>query len=710
MHRSHKVAGAAPPEAASPESPATPDLDSPSLFFNRELSLLDFQKRVLDEAKDAANPLLERLNFLAIVSSNLDEFFMVRVAVLKQKLASGGVEKSMDGRGVPELLDAIAAGVACLETEAYRTFREDLMPALKREGIRVLDYRAVTAAERKLADAYFRETVFPVLTPLAVDPGRPFPHISNLSLNLAVQVKGAEDTVKFARLKVPSTLPQLVAVKTKDHAEGVVCVWLEQLICANLATLFQGMEIVEAHPFHVTRDAEVAIQELESDDLLETIEEAVWRRRFRSVVRLQVGVSIPPHILSFLVENLEASASDVYRVEGPLALSRLRELHSLDYPGLKFKNFSPHTPPELMPKSKEDLFSVIRREDVLLHHPFESFQPVVDFIRKAARDPDVLAIKMTLYRVGRNSPIVKALLGAIEEGKQVSVLLELKARFDEESNIEWARALEREGVHVIYGLVGLKVHSKIAMVVRREGDTIRRYVHMGTGNYNPATARLYTDISLFTCDEEIGADACELFNHLTGYAATHHFRKLLVAPINMRSRIEELIRREIDLARAGESGHVILKTNALEDAGMIKLLYEASQAGVRVDLLVRGICCLRPGVPGVSQNIQVASIVGRFLEHSRIYYFRAGGREEVYVGSADLMPRNLNRRIEVLYPIGNPRLIRRLRDEILGEYLSDQVNARRLQSDSSYQWTLRSESASGQDSHARFLAGTPRGQ
>jgi len=536
-----------------------------------------------------------------------------------------------------------------------------------------------------------------VLTPLAFDTGRPFPHISNLSLNLGVVVRDAQGEEKFARVKIPNTLPQLVTVGPQQF------VWLEQLIAANLLALFPGLEVVEAHPFHVTRDAEVAIQELESDDLLETIEEAVWRRRFRAVIRLQVDRGIPPAIVKLLAEELDVEERAVYRVDGPLDLSRLRQLYTIDRPDLKYKPFSPHTPAELQPRAKEDIFSLIRREDVLLHHPFESFQPVVEFIRTAAHDPDVLAIKMTLYRVGRNSPIVQALLEGIEEGKQVSVLLELKARFDEESNIEWARALEREGVHVIYGLVGLKVHSKIALVVRREGDVMRRYVHLGTGNYNPQTARIYTDLSLFTCDEQIGADATDLFNYLTGYSAKTALRKLLMAPVSLRSGLEALIHREIGLARHKKKGHLIFKMNALEDPEMIKLLYQASQAGIRVDLLVRGLCCLRPGIPGVSENITVRSVIGRFLEHARIYYFRNGGREEVYLGSADLMPRNLNRRVEVLFPVKDTKLVSRLRDEILEVYLADSVNAHELRADGSYHRAPRSETVGGVDSHQRCM-------
>ncbi len=673
------------------------DLTDAQLFTNRELSLLEFQKRVLMEAQDASNPLLERVIFLSIFGSNIDEFFQVRVAVLKQRVTSGAEEPRVDGLTGSELLDAIHREVAQLEQGAYACLRDQLKPALAEAGIRIADYAELEEPARAALDDYFQRTVFPVLTPLAFDTGRPFPHISNLSLNLGVVVRDAHGVERFARVKIPNTLPQLVP------AAPQVYVWLEQLIAANLQALFPGLDIVEAHPFHVTRDAEVAIQELESDDLLETIEEAVWRRRFRAVIRLQVDRNIPPGIVKLLAEEMEVPERAVYRVDGPLALSRLRQLYGLDRPDLKYKPFSPHTPAELQPRAKEDIFSVIRREDVLLHHPFESFQPVVEFIRSAAHDPDVLAIKMTLYRVGRNSPIVQALLEGIEEGKQVSVLLELKARFDEESNIEWARALEREGVHVIYGLVGLKVHSKIALVVRREGEVMRRYVHLGTGNYNPQTARLYTDLSLFTCDEQIGADATDLFNYLTGYSAKTELRKLLVAPVSLRSGLEALINREIDLARAGKKGHLIFKMNALEDPDMIRLLYRASQAGIRIDLLVRGLCCLRPGIPGVSENITVRSVIGRFLEHARIYYFRNGGREEVYLGSADLMPRNLNRRVEVLFPVKDLKLVSRLRDDILEVYMADTVNAHELRADGSYHRPLRAETLGGVDSHQRCM-------
>ena len=504
-------------------------------------------------------------------------------------------------------------------------------------------------------------------------------------------------------MKIPDTLPQLLPVNLPasdgqpHRAHGFI--WIEQLVMANLGQLFPGLDIAGGHVFHVTRDAEVAIKELETDDLLETIEEAVWQRRFRDAVRLQVDARMPAAIVDFLADELELEPSGIYRVDGPVDLSRLRHLLSLDRPDLKDKPFLPHTPSGFGAKD-DDIFALIRKEDQLLHHPYESFQPVIEFLRKAAKDPEVLAIKMTLYRLGRNSPIVEALLEAVENGKQVAVLVELKARFDEESNIEWARALESEGVHVVYGLLGLKVHSKVVLVVRREGEAIRRYCHLATGNYNPATARLYTDLGFFTADDQIGADATDLFNYLTGYSLKKTFRKLLVAPLNIRQRLEDLIQREIDIQRNGGQGQLIFKMNALEDGPMIKLLYQASQAGVQIDLIVRGACCLRPQLAGVSQNIRVISILGRFLEHSRIYYFRNNGTEECYLGSADLMPRNLNRRVEVLFPVERPQWIKRLKDEILHCYLHDEIGARRMYEDGSY--SPKAQQA-GNDSQTLFL-------
>ena len=677
---------------------STVSLDDPSLYLNRELSLLAFQHRVLEEAADPRNPLLERVKFLSILSSNLDEFFMVRVAGLVQQAESGSIELSIDGKSPITQLEMIRTAVTKLTTRAYDCFRGQLMPELDRERIRIVEYSVLSEDQRIHLENYFLQTVFPVLTPLAFDPGRPFPHMSNLSLNIAVSVKDGNGE-HFARVKVPEKLAQLVRVPAAKGEH--VFIWLEQLIMANLKHLFPGLETAGAYPFHITRDGEVAIRELESDDLLETVEEAVWQRRFRDVVRVQVNAEIPAQILGILTSNLELDQNDLYRVDGPLDLGRLRHLLTLDRPDLKDRAFLPYTPPGLQPKAEEDMFARIRQGDVLLHHPFESFQPVVEFLRKAARDPDVLAIKITLYRVGPNSPIVEALVDAVENGKQVAVLVELKARFDEESNIEWARALEREGVHVVYGLLGLKVHSKVAMVVRREGDAMRRYVHLSTGNYNPATARSYTDLGLFTADEQFASDVTDLFNFLTGYSAKTRYRKLLVAPINLRQRLSELIEREIAHQEAGVRGHLIFKMNALEDPGMIKLLYRASQAGVQIDLLVRGLCCLRPGVPGVSENIRVVSILGRFLEHSRIYYFRNGGQEEIYLGSADLMPRNLNRRVEVLFPIDDVKLIRRLKDEILETYLADRHRARLMHNDGSY--SRMATEGQGLDSQAWLL-------
>jgi polyphosphate kinase len=667
------------------------ELKDPSLYINRELSLLDFQCRVLEEAVDGSNPLLERVKFIAILGSNLDEFFMVRVAGLMKQVVSGAAEVGRDGRPPTEQLQMIREKVRQITAQAHELWGKEVQPSLEREGITVVDSSSLAPAERAAVDAYFQQYVFPVLTPLAFDPGRPFPHISNRSLNLAVVVRDAAGEEHFARLKVPDTLPQLVQVTPTlgDSDRGssppkvLKFVWLEQLIAANLSLLFPGMEIVESSPFRVTRDAEVAIQELESDDLLETVAEAMRERRFLEVVRLEVARDMPEKILAILTSQIEVNPQDFYRVDEPLGLDRFMEFHSLDRPELKDKPFAPTTPTSFGTDCQEGFFSLIRQDDFLLHHPYDSFQPVVDFLRQAARDPNVLAIKMTLYRVGSNSPVVAALLDAVEHGKQVAVLMELKARFDEESNVEWARTLEDAGVHVVYGIAGMKVHSKIALVVRREGDLIRRYVHLGTGNYNPTTARLYTDLGLLTCNEQIADDATHFFNALTGYAARQDPRKLLVAPHNMREKLSELIQREMEHQKAGRAARLIFKVNAIEDPDMIHLLYQAAQAGVKIDLLARGICCLRPGVPGVSENIQVISIVGRFLEHSRIYYFQNGGAAEIYLGSADLMHRNLSHRVEIIFPVETPPLVQRLK-EILDVYLSDQAKARYLQADGSY--------------------------
>jgi polyphosphate kinase len=558
----------------------------------------------------------------------------------------------------------------------------------------MLDYTALDAGQKTRVDQYFEEVVFPVLTPLAFDPGRPFPHISNLSLNLAVLIRDKKRRERFARLKVPNTLPRLVPIKRSSggtRKDGTVphyhyFVWLEQLIAAHLDKLFPGMQVVEAHPFHITRDADIVIKELEAADLMASMEQSVRQRRFGDVVRLKLLDTMPEHLRGLLVENLEMDARDVYVVGNPLGMSDLRTLYAVDRYELKDPSFVPATPPQLNGKiANGKLFDAIRTGDILLHHPYDSFTPVVEFLNQAANDADVLAIKQTLYRVGRNAPVVEALLEASENGKQVAVLVELKARFDEERNIDWARKLEAEGVHVVYGLLGLKTHSKIALVVRKEGEHIRRYVHLSTGNYNVVTSQIYTDIGLFTCDEEIGADATDLFNYLTGYSAKTRFRKLLVAPINLRQRMVELIEREMEHARKGKGGQLIFKMNALTDKGMIQQLYKAAQAGVKMDMIVRGMCCLRPGVPGVSENVRVTSVVGRFLEHSRIYYFHNAGNPEIYVGSADVMTRNIDRRVEVLFPIEDPRLIKIVSDDILKAYLMDNVKARVLLPDGAYE-------------------------
>src|SRR5262245_34018572 len=576
---------------------------------------------------------------------------MVRVAGLTQQVAAGVVERSMDGLTPAEQLTLIRQ-VATDLMQGAREVLSQLLPLLAESGIHVVDYTALTDEHRARADAYFERMIFPVLTPMAYDPGRPFPHISNLSLNLAVRVRDPLGHEGFARVKAPATLPRLVSLNEpgEESAEGStrsprLFVWMEQIIAANLPRLFPGMDVVEVHPFQVTRDAEMAIQELEAEDLLETVERSVWERRFGGVVRVTMDPAMTEASHTLRMDNVEVCPTASYTVDPPLGLSDLQELYALDRPDLKDVAFVPATPACL--REEGGIFAAIRRQDILLHHPYDSFGPVLDFLQVAARDPDVLAIKQTLYRVGRNSPVVEALLEAVGNGKQVAVLVELKARFDEESNIEWARSLEDEGVHVVYGLLGLKTHSKIALVVRREDESIRRYVHLSTGNYNPVTAQIYTDIGLLTCDETVGRDASDLFNYLTGYSAKRDYQRFLVAPLNLRAGLQALIEREIERAGRGEPAHLIFKLNHLVDQPMIRLLYQASQAGVMVDLLVRGICGLRPGVTGLSENVRVLSIVGRFLEHSRVFYFRNGGTEELYLGSADLMPRNLDRRVEI---------------------------------------------------------------
>ena len=671
------------------------NLRDSALYMNRELSLLAFQRRVLEEAEDPRNPLLERLKFIAILASNLDEFFMVRVGGLKQQIAAGINKPTPDGLTPKEQLAAIRPITRDLMQQSRQCLRNELIPALATEGIHILDYDDLTVEQKTKAKQYFDECVFPILTPMGFDPGHPFPHISNLSLNLAILIRDPKEQTYFARVKVPISLPRLYQVpapkttnnENKVAPEPLYFVWMDQIIAANLSGLFPGMEVIEAHPFRVTRNADMTIQELEADDLLETMEQSVRQRRFGAVVRLVIDETMPDHIRTILLTNFNVDHRDVYMLGTPLENNGLMKLAlSIQRPDLKEIPFHQAVPPPFKKMEREDdYFSILDRTDVLLHRPYDTFIPVIDFLEKAAVDPSVLAIKQTLYRVGSNSPVVKALLKARENGKQVTVLVELKARFDEESNIEWAKTLESEGVHVVYGLLGLKTHSKIALVVRKQNGHIKRYLHLSTGNYNAVTANLYEDVCFFTTDEDMGADATDLFNYLTGYSAKRNYRKLVIAPINLRSKLESLIKREIAHQSKGKQGHIMLKTNSLVDKGIIKLLYKASMAGIRIELFVRGICCLRPGIKGISENITVTSIVGRFLEHSRIYYFLNGGKEEILIGSADLMPRNIDRRVELLFPIENPRYVKQLRDNVLAIYRKDNIKARRMKSDGTYE-------------------------
>jgi polyphosphate kinase len=657
-------------------------LDS-SLFINRELSWLEFNHRVLEEALDTRHPLLERVKFLSIVSSNLDEFFMIRVAAIREQILADYVEYSLDGLVPLQQIRAIHDRVSAMLKQMSDCFWNVLHPQLTAAGIHLLRMNQVNDEDRrKLADLFARE-IFPVLTPLAFDPGHPFPYISNLSLNLAVVVTSPKGEERFARVKVADVIPRLVQIPNGNpDANTFRFVWLEDLIADNLGLLFPGMAVKESYVFRVTRNADIEIQEDEAEDLIRSIEESIRLRRFGSVVRVGVQETMPARIRDILVENLEVTQDDVYPVTPPLGLSHLMSLLKVPRPDLKDL---PNTPAlQLSDDETEDMFSIIRRGDVLLHHPYDSFTPVVQFIKGAVSDPNVLAIKQTLYRIGKESPLVPLLIEAAENGKQVAVLVELKARFDEENNIGWAKQLERAGVHVVYGLVGLKTHGKMALVVRKEQDGLRRYVHLGTGNYNPVTARIYTDFSYFTCREEITRDATEVFNLLTGYSNCDVFRKLAVAPVNLREKITGLIEREADHARQGRPARLVFKMNSLTDAKIIEKLYEASRAGVQIELIIRGICCLRPGLKGVSDNIRVISIVGRYLEHSRVFSFENGGETELYLSSADLMGRNLDRRVELMFPIEDPGKAEQVRREVLDGALRDTVGARTLLPDGHY--------------------------
>lgn len=670
------------------------NLSDPSLYLNRELSWIKFNERVLEEAFDKKHPLLERVKFLAIFSSLLDEFFMIRVSGLRRQMEASAHKTSPDGLLPSEQLALIRQQLIPKLEESYSCWKKDLLPKLGKKGINILHYDQLKRKQRKLLRSYFKKEIYPALTPLAFDPGHPFPHISNLSMNLAVVVHDPKHGQRFARLKVPKIYSRLISIPSEESADeyqelglydrvSTNFVWLEEIVSANLDLLFPGLKVEAAYPFRVTRDADPEIEEDEASDLLSAIEESVRERQFGTAIRLEIDISMPDQVRDILQTNLDVASYQIYVVDGPIGLSDAWELMGINRPELKDKPFKPTIPPAL--STEESIFSVIRRKNILLYHPYDSFDPVIRFIREAARDPEVLAIKMTLYRIGPDSPVVAALMDARENGKQVAVLVELKARFDEANNIVWAKSLERAGVHVVYGLVGLKTHAKVSVVIRHESEGIRRYIHLGTGNYNDVTARVYSDLGYFTCDPDLGKDVSALFNGLTGYSRKDEYKKLLVAPGELQKGIISRIDREIEVHKQQGEGYLAFKMNSLVDEHIIEALYRASQAGVKVDIQARGICCLRPGLPGISENISVTSIVGRFLEHTRIYYFRNGGEEEILLGSADLAPRNLYRRVEALFPIDDENIRNSLRDEILNVHLRDNVKARRMLSDGNYE-------------------------
>ncbi|HEY9736497.1 MAG TPA: polyphosphate kinase 1 [Trichocoleus sp.] len=699
------------------------DLDDPQYYFNRELSWLEFNARVLHEALDERTPLLERLKFLAIFSSNLDEFFMVRVSGLIEQVQADVHPKTPDGLSPAQQLEAIRAHLCGKIAEQNRVFGE-LRSRLTEHGVHLVDYADLNSEQKFHLKSYFERRIFPVLTPLSVDPAHPFPRMSNLSLNLAVRVENPETGMqKLARVKVPGSLPRFVTLpEPLNTYQGKTRLWvgvpLEQVVAEHLDALFPGMTIKDHYLFRLTRDADFPIKEDEADDLLLAIEQEISKRRLAGFIcRMEVESAMPTDLCQGLMQELKITENDVYQIDGLLNLKDLFFFMSLPLPDLKNAPWRSITPPRLRPVVDLDedgqeiyvehalnIFAAIRQGDILVHHPYESFtKSVQEFVTQAAQDPQVLAIKITLYRTSGDSPIVKALIRAAENRKQVVALVELKARFDEENNIVWAKQLENAGVHVVYGLVGLKTHTKTTLVVRLEGDQIRRYVHIGTGNYNPKTSRLYTDLSLFSCREDLGADLSDLFNYLTGYSLQKAYRKLLVAPLTLRDRMMALIQREIDHARSGGVGKLVVKMNSLVDGKIIKLLYQASQAGVQIDLIVRGTCCLRPGVPGLSDNIRVISVIGGFLEHSRIFCFHNNGEEEFYIGSADWMTRNLDRRVEAVVPVEDPALVDELR-AILKTSLEDNRQAWELQSNGQFVQRHPAEGEPKRGTHALMMA------
>lgn len=690
-----------PARRTTEPAPALPPLDDPSLYINRELSWLEFNRRVLEEALDPAVPLLERLKFLAIFGSNLDEFFMVRVGGLQQKVQAGiGIGSGADRMPPSEQLERISQMVRQMLADGYGCLLQELLPTLEKEGIFLRTMKELTAEQQQYTQDLFRRQIFPVLTPLAIDEGHPFPHLLNKSLNLAVLLRRPLNKERlFAVVQVPSVLPRFVQLPAE---KGYNFVTLESVIRMHLPELFPGMHLEHSAVFRVTRNSEYEIDDDEVEDLLKTIEEEVRKRRRGFAVRLEIETDALPELQSFLMTAVDLDPSDVYSNPDPMDLTGLFQIHAL--PGfyhLHDTQFVPQPVPEFA--SASSIFAAIRGRDILLHHPYESFSPVVDFIEQAANDERVLAIKQTLYRTSSDSPIVRALQTAADNGKQVTAVIELKARMDEERNILWARQLEKSGVHVVFGFIGLKTHCKVALVVRREDDGIRRYVHLGTGNYNPQTARLYTDLGYFTCNPEFCDDASALFNYLTGYSELPQWRKLVVAPSRMQAFMIEKIAQEEANQRAGIAGRIIVKINGLLEPAIVQALYRASQAGVKIELICRGICALRPGMPGVSENIRVTSIVDRFLEHSRVFYFHNNGDPLVYVGSADWMDRNLSRRVEAVFPIEQPDLKQRVIGEILAISLADNVKARELLPDGTYRRVERKREQPALRSQERFL-------
>ena len=659
----------------------------PEYCRNREMSWISFDERILEEARDKNLPLFERLKFLSISASNLDEFFMVRVASVRDMMKAGIERKDIAGLTPKEQLKLIIPKTHELMTAQYNTYNRSLLPALSAIGLEVItSYEKLTEEQGRAVDRYFDEDVYPVLTPMAMDSARPFPLITNKALNIGLLIRKKdakkEDELEFATVQVPSVLPRIYELpEQNDEIHRVIL--LEEIIRRNIGKLFMGNEVICAYPYRVTRDADMEIDEDDAEDLLKEIQRQLKKRRWGQVIRLEVEENINKKLLKILKEELEVKEDNIYMFNGPLDLTFLMKMYGMKgFDDYKVPGYTPAAVPALM--NDQTIFENIRRQDILLHHPYMTFDPVVDFIRQASVDPQVLAIKMTLYRVSGHSPIVAALAQAADNGKQVTVLVELKARFDEENNIVWAKQLEKAGCHVIYGLLGLKTHSKIALVVRKEEDGIRRYVHLGTGNYNDSTAKLYTDCGILTCNAEIGEDATAVFNMLSGYSEPSRWNHLIVAPLWMKKRFLSMIDREAENARQGKEGHIIAKMNSLCDPDIISALYAASAAGVKIELIVRGICCLKTGIEGVSENITVRSIVGNFLEHARIFYFYNNGAEEVYMGSADWMPRNLIRRVEIVFPVLDPEVKKQVM-HIVEIQLEDTLKARILQPDGSYE-------------------------